>query len=373
MKPKIVTLLTRFSWAGISTSVINTALYWESRGYLVEIIAVDSDPQQFPFPDFSRKRININLVSFGNVFSLNAIIFTFKKRAVIKDSEFIIAFDVGALLLAGCLCVPDYRNVIYHSLEFFEPRINSIKDRIKKLAERYLSNKLFCVFVQDSFRENYLRLDLRVNKFQHIYNSPTGEKIASNSNFFRNKFNIDKDKTIVLCVGSLIPDHYLVELLNSLPYWSPSFVLVLHGWFPDKTIRVAAEKLINEFPGKLYISTSIFENSDKFIPYQACDILFVGFSSNSNNTKFAAGSAGKIFDAMKAGKPIIAFETPGMRSLIEGNGMGFVFSNPNDINSNLNKIIGSYSQLCEASHFAYEKYEFKTQYDKAMSYLSRMI
>lgn len=369
MKLKKVSLVTRFAWAGISTSVLNTALFWERRGYYVEIIAVGADMQRFPFTDFYGKQIKVIDARVGGRFPLAEIRFASRFRKMLHESEWVIAFDVGALLLAGCACTPRYDNLIYHSLEFFEPNPKSTVGRVKKAFERYFSRRAKCLFVQDRYRADYLRNDLGVTNMRYVYNSPCGAAITEGNDYFRKKYTIPDDRKIVLCIGSLIKEHYLLEMLDSLPSWDETFVLVLHGWFPDSSVRVEAERLAEAYPGRLHISTALFDNEDKFVPYQSCDIVFVGFSSQSNNTRYAAGSAGKIFDAMKVGKPIYGYDTPGMKDLLEGNGLGFVFSDPADINRILLKIVSDYSALCAASRAAYNKYEFNTQYEKVITNL----
>ena len=140
MDIKKISLITRFAWAGISTSVLNTAYWWEIQGYSVEIIAISADLERFPFPDFSDKQITVMNQNIKSTFPYAELDFFLKYRNLLLKSKIVIAFDYGALLLSGFACVPYYNRIFYHSLEFFEPRSISLVSSVKKTIERYFGS-----------------------------------------------------------------------------------------------------------------------------------------------------------------------------------------------------------------------------------------
>lgn len=369
---KQIAIIAKYSWAGISTSLINTALFWEEKGYAVDIYLEQPDEKRFPFPDFSGKNIQVIRTTITTSSLIAEFIFCrkyFNKRTAY---QWIIAFDVDALVRAGICQLLFGGKVIYHSLEFYEPKHRTFKPTIMKMLEKYFSRKAAFVFTQDDSRAAFLEKDLNVpkEKFRLIYNSPTGEAIKAHSDYFRDKFNISCESRIILCVGSLIREHLVFDIVKSATSWDNKFVLVLHGWFPDKSVMKFVRQQQEKFPNKIYISDQFFDHSNKYIPFQSCDIGFVGFSSDTNNLKYAAGSAGKLFDFLRTGKPLVAFDSPGMADLIEGNGAGFIFRDVQEISSALSKIDKGYDSIRQNCFAAYSQYEFNSQYDKVFAALS---
>lgn len=366
-----IALIAKYSWAGISTSLINTALFWEEKGYAVDIYLERPDENKFPFPDTSGKNIRLLKTAITASGPIDDVIFCrkyFDRRA---NYQWVIAFDVDALIRAGICQLMYGGKVIYHSLEFYEPKHKTFKSSIKKTLEKYFSRKATYVFTQDANRVAFLEKDLHIpqDKFRLIYNSPSGETIKAHADYFRDTFNISCESRIILCVGSLIRETLVFDVVESVKYWDEKFVLVLHGWFPDKAVLEFVRQQQEKLPDRIYISDQLFDHWNKYIPFQSCDIGFVGFSSDTNNMKYAAGSAGKLFDFLRTGKPIVAFDSPGMAELVEGNGGGFVYREARKIASVLSQIDQSYDSIRQNCFTAYSQYEFNGQYDKVFATL----
>lgn len=368
---RYIAFIAKYSWVGISTSLINSALFWEKKGYTVDIYLERPDEKRFPFPDFPGKNIRVIRTAITASSLIADFIFCRKYFDKHTGYQWMIAFDVDALLRAGICQLLCGGKVIYHSLEFYEPKHKTLKSFIKKILEKYFSKKAAYVFTQDTNRVAFLEKDLNIpkDKFRLIFNSPTGEIIKAHADYFRDKFNISCESRIVLCVGSLMKETLVFDIVESVKYWDEKFVLILHGWFPDKAVMEFVRQQQEKSPDKFYISDQLFDHWNKYIPFQSCDIGFVGFSSDTNNLKYAAGSAGKLFDFLRTGKPIVAFDSPGMAELIEGNGAGFVFSNVQEIASVLSKIDKNYDSIRQNCFAAYSQYEFNGQYDKVFAAL----
>lgn len=366
-----IALIAKYSWAGISTSLINTALFWEEKGYAVDIYLERPDEKRFPFPDFPGKNIHVIRTAISTINLIDDFIFCreyFDKHA---GYQWVIGFDVEALIRAGIcqwLCGGE---VIYHSLEFYEPKHKPIRSFIKKFLERHFARKAAYVFTQDAKRAEFLEKDLNIpgERFRLIYNSPTGETIRDRADYFREKFNISVESRIVLCVGSLMRETLVLDIVASVKYWDAKFVLVLHGWFPDKTVMEIVRQQQQKYRDRIFISDQLFDHWNKYIPFQSCDFGFAGFSSDTNNMKYAAGSAGKIFDFFRTGKPIVAYDSPGMKELIEGNSAGYVYREMREIGSALSRIDKSYDSIRQNCLAAYSQYEFNAQYDKVCAEL----
>ena len=365
MSTKRIAFITKFGWVGISSSVINSAIFWESKGYAVDIYSERPDFKRFPLPQFPSKKINFIITEIHKKFLFDDIFFRIKYFRK-KEYKWIIGFDHLGLIRAGICSIFTKNKLVYHSLEFFEPKKKLLKNKIIKLLERLFASKAKHILTQDSHRVEFLKKDLNQNnkKIKIIFNSPIGDIFPDNSDYFREQFNIPKTKRIVLGIGSLIREHLIINLVDSLSKWQDEFVLVLHGWFPNIEIKNYVINEMKNFPNKLFISEKLFGNDEKYIPFQACDIGFVGFLPLNNNLKYAAGSAGKTFDFMRTGKPILAYKTPGMKELIEDNKVGLVFSEFKEIDIPLSKIKTNYNIYHDNCLKSFAKYEFNAQYDK---------
>lgn len=324
-------------------------------------------------PDFSGKQINVIETHYTSAWPLSDILFSvcefFGKHRLY---DLVIAFDCDALLRASICLGFHPSKIIYHSLEFYEPTEKTLRSVIKKALERYCARRCRGIFSQDQTRIQYLSNDLRVNidKFYVVFNSPIGAPICRKEDYFRSQFGIGNDSTIILCIGSLIEEHCVPKLVASIANWPERVVLVLHGWFADKSLRDYVKNYEALLPGRLFVSERLLPHDSKYIPYLSSDIGFVGFDSVLNNIKMAAGSAGKLFDFLRTGVPMLGFNSPGMRDLIEGNKVGFVFDDYSQVPYVISKLIDHRERYRENCFIASQKYDFYTQYSKVLKALS---
>ena len=361
---KSIAFICKFSWVGISTSVINSAIFWESKGYCVDIYTEKPDQDRFSLPNLNEKKITFIITEINNRWIVDDVLFCFKYFQK-KKYEWVIGFDHLGLIRGGIALLFKKNNLIYHSLEFFEPTNTSLKNRFIKFIEVYFAYKAKYIFTQDGYRINFLKADLlqNVNKFKIINNTPMGNEIDIKSNYFRSHFNISQEKKIILCVGTLIDETLVKELADSIELIDKIFVLVFHGWFPNIIVKNHILELQKK-TNRIYISEKLFSHDRKNIPFQSCDIGFVGFKPVTNNLKYSAGSGGKIYDFLRNGKPIVCYTTPGMKELIESNQVGFCFSNFDEINSCLIRIAFNYESFKKSCFALYNRMEFGHQYEK---------
>lgn len=362
-KKKSIALITCHGWVGFSTSVINSARYWAQEGFEVDLY-VSSITKNIPLPQFHEKNIRIihsNKARHKFLFldDLFFYLFYFKKKY-----DYVIGFDARGLIRAFIANLFHHARLIYHSLEFYENSRFDFFFNVTKKAEIFCSKYAFKIFSQDELRINYLmnHLSLSRDRFDIIYNSTIGNINKEKKHYFNDKFSINYNKKIILATGSLTREHCIEELIESVHQWDDNFVLVLHGFIPDKQFEAYILNKIIQLPQKIFLSTDLLNDSDKDIIFQSVDIGFVGFLPKNNNLKYAAGAAGKLFGFMQCGVPLIAYNTPGMYELVEKNNIGCVFDDWNGVLLLLNKIIINYNYLINNCYFLYKKYEFINQY-----------
>ena len=363
-----IAFICNYNWVGVSSSVINSAIFWESEGYQVDVYCEKPDIVQFPLPIFTNKRISFIISDIDKKPPFNDISF-YNKYFKNNCYDYIVGVDIKGIIRAFVVSLHSQSTIIYHSLEFFEVYKFNIKNIFYKIFEIISATKAKYIFTQDYHRLQFLRRNLiqSKKKFRLVFNSPIGNVIKYKSSYFRDKYNIDNGKKIILAIGSIIKEHYIIELINSVDTWDDQFVLIIHGWFPDDQVKAYVDNKAKKNPNRIFISNYFFKNSDKYIPITACDIGFVGFYPLNSNLLYAAGSAGKLYDFMRCGVPILAYKSPGMAELIEKEEIGICFSVPDEINSALNIILNNKIKFISNCFDAFPKYEFRNQYQKVIN------
>lgn len=365
-----VALVTTHSWVAVSTSVINSAIVLAEQGYDVDLFVVRSD--RFTSPSFDHNRINVIVCNPIVKFLLSDAIFALRQRITGNKYSFIIGFDPGGLIRGGMMSYAWGTPLVFHSLELASIDEHATpKMRFKKAVERWFSKKAVLSLVQDDLRAEILADEngLDRDKIAIAYNSPIGEVLAEKKNYFRSKFSISKNKHIVLAVGSLITDHLIDRIVFSAHKWPDDWVLVLHGWFPDSAFESLIRSEVLKNPDKVFLSTEMLDYKDKYIVYESVDVGLVFFDPKNANLKYAAGSAGKLFDFMRAGVPIIGNDIPRMRELVEGNKCGLVVEDADKIAVTLPLILQDYEEFRQAAFAAYDKYRFDRCYEKVIANL----
>lgn len=367
-KKSAIALITCHGWIGFSTSVINTAKYWAMMGYSVDIY-ISNVNKNIPLPKFKEKNIFIVYSNKARhkLFFLDDLVFYlfyFKKKY-----KYVIGFDARGLVRAFFASILESSKLIYHSLEFYEPKKGVFFQAILKKYEIFCAKYSIKIFTQDELRINHLIKDLNLprEKFDIVYNSPIGAIIKDKAHYFHDMFAIDYDIKLVLVTGSLVKEHCIKEIIESVKTWNDNFVLVLHGIIPDTAFETEIRNMISELPNRIYLSTKLLNANEKDIIFNSVDIGFVGFLPVNENIKYSAGSAGKLFDFMQHGVPIIAFDTPGMKEIVIDNKIGLVFDDWGGISIYLDEIFENINSFSENCYKTFYKYEFLRQYEKVVN------
>ena len=75
---KKIALICKYNWAGFSTSLINTAIFWEGNGYQVDIYSEKPDTAKYPFPIYDDKNISYIITKISKTLFYDDIYFRFK-------------------------------------------------------------------------------------------------------------------------------------------------------------------------------------------------------------------------------------------------------------------------------------------------------
>lgn len=317
---KRVAIFTNFGQDMISSPMINSAEYLAAAGYVVDIFA-RNPIKGFAVPVFRHKMIQyyvteIPLSRIGwRIARVRLLINTWRKMRQHRY-DFVIGFDPWAFqhawLLAKIFKIPAF----HHSLEFFWPE-NSLRKKINSACKMFFLHRADWMITQDAMRADWLSDKCRFprKKISVVYNSSLGDCLPPRkSRYFRDKFGIADDKTIVLAVGTLDEHTLARQVAESVYRWGPEFILVFHGWGDIGIIRAVADR----YPGRIFVSTELLPIERKYEVFQAADIGLVMFTNDNDNCRLVGRSTGKLFEFTRCGVPVIANETTGMRELIDG-------------------------------------------------------
>jgi len=373
-----VALITAHEWVGVSTPVVMTATYLAGKGYLVDIYMTEDDLCDnlgISTPSIKNDNIEIykskittqncrQIITTPSGLKIYAKDLKFIEKYIspAKKYDWIVGFDPEGLIRAALLSYSWDVPYIYHSLELYDQ-----EDACTE-TERLFSQQALLCLIQDEARADILAKTNGINrdKIEIAYNSSLGGILPQKNDYFRKKFGIPKNKTIVLATGTLLSITCIDQIIDSVDNWPANFVLVLHGWIPDKSFESEIYAKMEANKEKIFLSTKILEAHEKNIVFQSADIGLVFYNPVDTNLRFAAGSAGKIFDFMRAGVPIVGNDIPGMSDLLEGNGCGIVVRDAWGIGNVLKNVREHYNSLRKKCLKSFPKYEFGQCYEKLL-------
>jgi glycosyltransferase involved in cell wall biosynthesis len=361
-----VALFTCFEWVSISTSVINTARYLADRGYEVDLYLIPGG--RFGEPTFSEQAIR-KIVVIPRRFLIGQLKFLWARWRQGKDYRFAIGFDPLGLVTAAMQRLVFGTPYAYHSLEILciSPESSWKLRLLKKLERRTARRALLCI-TQDAQRGAILANDLGIaqGRIGIALNSPIGPALPQRSGYLQRKLGIDASKTIVLAVGSLMREHWIDRILDSVDAWPADCVLVLHGWIPDSNFATQVMAEAAKRPGRVFVSTDLLPDADKYQVFQSAAIGLVCYEPTDDNLKYAAGSSGKLYDFMRVGVPVVANDIPGMRGLVAGNSCGIVIESAEHIAQAIGAMLANYRTFSQSALAAYENYRFDASYEAVL-------
>ena len=372
-----VALITAHGWVGISNPVIHTAQFMADNGYRVDIFMTPDaacEEMGISHPALEHAHIQVYTCA-GSASPVQTTAVLGDVQVPLSDIEFVdtysnnpadyqwlIGFDPGGLNRAGLLSLIWKVPYVYHSLELYE------NDWSGKETERWFSDKALLVLTQDETRADILAELNQVSrdKVQVAYNSAPGAATPQKKDYFHQALGIPADKRIVLATGTLLPIHGTDAIVDSVADWPDEFVLVLHGWIPERQFEAILRERISAGNGRIFLSTDILDQDHKNDIFQSADVGLVFFRPEGVNYKFAAGSSGKLFDFMRSGVPIIGNDIPGMRALVADNGCGVVVPDATGIGAALAGLLERHTELSQNGLQAYTQYEFGRCYRKVV-------
>lgn len=375
MTSKRVAMFTGKALDFISAPLINSAEYLASLGYLVDIFARES--RWLPVPTFDS--FNISYIPYRIIdasFPGKTFLGTpHQLDRMMGDGpyEFFVGFDLPGLINAAMLGKWRRTPYIYHSLEIdCEAALLGWQRKFDKRIERWLNRGAALTITQDEYRADLLAFENHIDRerISVVYNSPFGELLPEKSDWLRQRFDIPSTKQIVLVVGSLIKEHMVDLIAATVESWPTQFVLVMHGWFSDKSIEEEVRRIAARNNERMFISTTLLPYSERNLVFQSANIGLIFYNPITDNHRYVGAAAGKLFDFMRCGVPVIAIDLPGMKELVEDSGAGAVVQDVTQIPATLDHILQDYGQYRDRSLATFDRYSFAQSYARALARIS---
>jgi glycosyltransferase involved in cell wall biosynthesis len=255
----------------------------------------------------------------------NALTNYFLIRRILKKFEHAICFEYYSAL-------PVYLHSVFNKRFNFQIASLELYNTKNWLVQKAFQ-KAQLITTQDELRkqqlEKYYNLSLP-SKVQILYNTSLSfEEISTENVEIPERI---KNQTKILFIGSLISEHCIEDVIDWVEEIPENFCIIFHGWglaeHNNKRIQ-ALEKL---YPHKVWLSNLVLDEKDKWKMYNIADFGIVMFNKSHRNNEYAGLSAGKLFDFIRVGVPVIVSDTKLLSEFVLDCRVGIVFNNFDDLN-----------------------------------------
>jgi hypothetical protein len=242
---------------GVSPTLINLVNSLAVKKCDVEIF-IDSLSFRWAPIKFKNKKIKIHLVpGIPEPGSAAGLWHTFKVlkgfndfcrylgEQISEDFSFIIGADTFGIIASERISKAKKIPLIYFNLELLlSNECKSFKDKMIKFYERKASRAASLIIIQDKNRAKYLIRDNDLNKSKIVYLPVAGLNIyQKKGDYLRKKFQIPKNKKIILYAGEMAPWARCEEIVQAAQKWPDQYILVMHA------SRITSE--VNDYLRKL--------------------------------------------------------------------------------------------------------------------------
>jgi hypothetical protein len=247
--------------------------------------------------------------------------------------------------------------LVYISFEiYFRDELESEADLKQKQLEMEASKNVDLVIIQDELRAELLAGENNINlsKFVLLPVSPEGPAIKTKSRFLRNKFQIEKDRIIVLHSGRFSRSTFGQELVEAAHSWPDNYVLIIHTRFNGAKSKYVSQEMNKSDPSKVKFSTEPVTYDEYDTLVSSCDIGLafqkkLNTKSTQKNTYHIGFSSGKFSYYTKFGKPIITNQLPTYASLFRRYPAGLCVSEMAEIEGAIDDIVMNYERMSKSS------------------------
>jgi glycosyltransferase involved in cell wall biosynthesis len=280
----------------------------------------------------------------------------------------LVAFDTPSLVAARIVSLFRGTPYVYHSRELLLTwDITSFSERIEKVIEGRCHRSAAFTIIQDEKRAELLSRDNGIprNRFLIVPNAPLGEYGGGPTTVVADRHGLSSRSRVVLYAGSVTGETMMEETIDSMAGWPENTVLVVHG---DVSIsyRPLLRRSAARYPGRVFFSRDFVQPEDIDALFAGADIGLALYRPVNDNFRYVGLAAGKVFNFLKVGVPVIASDLPGLRELFHESGCGQTVSRPGEIGGAVASLLKDRESRRESCRKLFRRYEFSHTYRVAM-------
>jgi len=385
----------QYEWPILSYT-INLATKLAESGYVVDYFTKDCS---LNFADFNQLKddknvfmhvyaakkkqkignIIISLIPFVdrtfNVISNNVLS---ESVDIIKNNAYtcFIGIEKKGMIWAGKVAEINHVPYLYYSLELYVedmPFFQNDKTFVDLRKEEIKYHKLSrATIIQDEMRAEVLLKANEIKKMDLIYIpiSILGGINEKRYHYFHEKYNIDRNKKVLLCLGQITKNRLSFELAEIAQSLGDEYVMVLHGPGERKEVDKLREKYSCE---KLMISNTLVPHEMLKQLIASAHIGLVMFRNEYFNERLTAFSSEKIALYLQSGIPIVGFDIGNYRKLMNICHCGELIGNFDELPPVIDKIMSNYRYYSQKAFSAYnDHFNFEKHYHKLKTYLDHL-
>lgn len=343
---------------GVSTMILNSIQLFAERGISVDVFIDDWNRQESPFT-FLHENIRLHIFELrvtpamqrayklmmwcsNRLSRLPALLrrampgvmhylqypqeYLFKRwlgRVLTEDYDFIFPVEAPSLIALGGRAA----KVVYYNMELLdwdEGEFDFGKNlQLKQLEYRALA-QVAGVAIQNPQRADYFR---QVNRYDRpVYILPVasmGEPPAPGGRYFRDRFEIGDDVSIVIYSGNIARWAKCIEMVESTRDWPEKTCLILHTWSRDSLrspygceVRQRADGL------PVHISDEYIDPELLADCLSSADVGLMFYEPVDPNFRDILFSSNKLGEYLKAGLPVVTYDEPELKRFFAEQGIG---------------------------------------------------
>ena len=284
-------------------------------------------------------------------------------------SNVLVAEDPICLWAASLVSQSGKSVYVYFGKELFlSYDITSALDNFIKRIERKANKNALVTVEFDETRAELLRLDNKLAPESMIVvpNAPIGKANLEKETYFRDKFEIEKEKKVLLYTGGISDYDLTYEMIGSIETWPKNVVLVMHCWGDEEEIE-KIKSFSCRFKREIYFSTNMLPFDEIYKLYGSADIGFAMYGGQDLNHKYAGLSSGKLFNFMKECVPIITNDTPSCKKAIEATRCGVCIKDIAEIGDAIREILANEKDFRVNCQKAFSNFSFDRNFVKLIA------
>lgn len=310
-------------------------------------------------PIFNKFKIRIK-----NMILYKLFFYFFKFLYIRKKIDFIIGIDrmgiIDAYLLSKSINCP-YAHISYE-ITFKDETVFNYKEIEIEASE----NVRFSI-VQDDVRAFHLSNEnkIPIEKMLCVPVASSNMKAYKKSYLLYDKLKIDKNKKILLFVGSVTKWSCIKEIVEEVHNFPDDWVLVLHDRYGESEKKLS--NLIEEYniEEKIYFSNEpIKSNSDMHTILHSADLGLALYCPDyetiytGKNLEYIGLASGKISTYFQNGVPVITYKNTQYGQYVNEYNLGYAIKSIKDISEYLKKYENNILNK-NCIHFFNTKLKFK--------------